>query len=523
MIDQDAPQSLDRRSFLAGTGAAIAAATLPGQAGAQAARRGGTLRVSVARRPNHLNPLRHVNEAEYMLSELMYSSLTRLGRDMRAIPDLAESWQPNDTATQWTFRLRAGARFHDGSEVQARDVVASYRAMFDPAVGSAAARNVGPIERVEEVDARTVRVNLSSPYADLPVAVAYTNAKILPAAVIDRNLAESETRDFGSGPFKLKTFDAGRICAVERFDGYFLQGKPLLDGVEQVVYPDANAEVAAFLNKATDLLLEVPQPDFDRVKGSAGVDALRTPSGRYPNLVLGCDTPPFNDPRVREALALAIDREQVLALVLEGFGQAAFDNPVSPAYRFYKETPQAARNAQRARQLLAEAGHPNGLEVTLVAANSPSIREKLAVTVRELARPAGFRINVQVMPYDTYLSQVWRKGNFYVGFYNMQPTVDGLLKLLYTSDAAWNETRWNNTAFDALVNQARATTDDARRAQLYAQAQELIVREHPAIVPCFMDLLAAKWNYVRDYQHHPRGAVYFLEEVWLAVGAPRRG
>ncbi len=513
---------LDRRQFVAGAAALLASTALAAApALAQGApRKGGVLRVSVARRPNHMSPLKHVNEAEYMLSELTYSSLTRLGRDMKPIPDLASAWETTD-AKSWNFKLR-DAQFHGGQKVTAKDVVASFRAMMDPKVASAAARNIGPIEKVEDVDAATVRITTSVPYADLPAALAYTNAKIAPAAILDKDFNLLQTEDHGSGPFKLKTFEAGRLCRVERFDNYFTKDRPHLDAVEQIVYPDANAEVAAFLNKANDLILEIPGSDYERVAKTAGVTALRTPSGRYPNLVLGCDTPPFNDPRVREALGLAIDREQVVALVLDGFGQPAHDNPISPAYRFAHATEKRQRDVNKAKQLLAAAGHPNGLDVTLIVANSPAIRERLAVTVRELTRAAGFRINVQLMPYDTYLAQIWRKGNFYVGFYNMQPTVDGIFKLLYTSDAAWNETRWNNKAFDELVTQARAATDDTARARLYAEAQTLIAKETPAIVPCFMDLLAAHWGYVQNYFHHPRGAIYYLEQVWMGDGAPKR-
>jgi peptide/nickel transport system substrate-binding protein len=127
------------------------------------------------------------------------------------------------------------------------------------------------------------------------------------------------------------------------------------------------------------------------------------------------------------------------------------------------------------------------------------------------------------MPHATYLDQVWKKGSFYIGFYNMQPTADAIFSLLYTSNAAWNETRWNNAEFDRLVGEARTTIDEAKRRQLYGDAQKLMHDQVPSIIPVFFDLLAGQRSYVQGYQLHPRGAVFRLDYVWLGDGAPRRG
>jgi len=140
-----------------------------------------------------------------------------------------------------------------------------------------------------------------------------------------------------------------------------------------------------------------------------------------------------------------------------------------------------------------------------------------------MAKEAGIKINVQTMPQATYLDQVWKKGNFYVGFYNMQPTADAIFKLLYTSDAAWNETRWNNAAFDKVVNEARGTADETKRKALYAEAQKLMNEEVPSIIPVFFDVLAAKRDWVSGYEVHPRASVFRLDYASLTDKAPKRG
>ncbi len=256
---------------------------------------------------------------------------------------------------------------------------------------------------------------------------------------------------------------------------------------------------------------------------ASGVKALRVPSGQFCNVNFGCDQKPFNDVRVRQALALTVDRAAMVDFVTEGFGSPGNDTPLNPAYRFYADLPAKKADIAKAKALLAEAGYPKGLEATLIASDRPGQRAQLAVALREMAKPAGFDIKVETMPHATYLDQVWKKGSFYVGFYNMQATADAIFSLLYTSNAAWNETRWNNTAFDKLVFEARATVDETKRRALYAQAQKLMYDEVPSIIPAFFDLLGGQRDWVEGYQLHPRGAVFRLDFVSLGANAPKRG
>jgi len=514
---------LDRRRFLAGASALGSGLVLPrAPLFAQAQKRGGTLRMSVDQAVAKLNPLLTRVNPEYLVAELLYSSLTRLGLDMAPVPDLAESWNASTDLTEWTFKLRKGVAFHDGSPCTAADVVATFEAIMDAKTASPARQNVGPIEKVTASDDTTVVFKLSAPYADLPVALAYTNAKIVPAAVVKAGLARLDREAVGTGPFKLVSFEPERLVVVERNPAFYDKGRPYLDRVQVVVYPDPTAEVSALIAGDTDLMLNTLPTEFGRLQKASGVKALRTPSGQFCNINFGCDKPPFGDPRVRQALALTIDRTAMVNFVTEGFGTPGNDTPLNAAYRFHRDLPLKKPDIAAAKKLLAEAGHPNGLEATLIASDRPGVRTQLAVATREMAKPAGFNIKVETMPHATYLDQVWKKGSFYIGFYNMQPTADAIFALLYTSNAAWNETRWNNADFDKLVNEARTTIDEAKRRQLYGDAQKLMHDQVPSIIPVFFDLLAAQRDYVQGYQLHPRGAVFRLDYVSLGDGAPKR-
>ncbi|CDZ58757.1 ABC transporter substrate-binding protein [Neorhizobium galegae] len=513
---------MKRRFFLAGTAAIFAAPAL-GLAQTAKPAKGGTLRISVDQAASVIHPLLTRVNPEYLVTELLYSNLTRLKVDMSVEPDLAESWTPNDGLTEWTFKLRKGVTFHDGSLFTAKDVVATFKAILDPATASPGRNNVGPISDIVAVDDTTVLFKLSGAYADLPVAMAYTNARIIPASIATGDLKSLSTKAVGTGPFKLVSYEPDRLIVVERNPNYYDPARPYLDRIEVQVFPDISAEGSAMIAGNVDIISTLQPTEYLRLDGNAGVEVLRTPSGQFCNINFGCDTAPFNDARVRRAIALTVDREAMVNFVTEGFGTPGNDTPLNPSYQFFKAAKQRQKNIAEAKKLLAEAGFPNGLQATLIASDRPAVRTQLAVALKEMAKEAGITINVQTMPHATYLEQVWKKGSFYVGFYNMQPTPDGIFKLLYTSDASWNETRWNNKAFDALVAEARGTIDAAKRTELYTKAQELMNEEVPSIIPSFFDVLSAKRSWVSGYQAHPRASVFRLDYASLTDKAPKRG
>jgi len=512
---------LTRRSILAAIGASPVAG-LPAAAQPKP-RRGGTLRLSVDQAASVIHPLRTRVNPEHMVSELCYSNLTTLTTNMAPLPDLALSWSANADFTEWTFKLRPGVKFSDGSPCTARDVVATYKAILDPKTASPARAIVSMIKEAAAVDDETVLFRLDTPFADLPATVAVFDARIIPAAIAQGDIDRLSRESLGTGPFKLVSYEPDRLIVVERNPHYFMPDQPYVDRIEIRVYPDISAETSALLAGDNDMAAIVANSEFGRLKGVRGVDALQVPSGQFLNVNMACDAKPFSDPRMRKALSLCVDREALVGFVALDAGAPGQDVPINQIYRYWKKEPAKKVDIAAAKKLMAEAGYPDGIDLTLVASDNPGTRTQLAVAIREMAKPAGFRITVQTMPHATYLQQVWKKGPFYIGIYNTQQTVDGVFTLLYTSDAAWNETRWNNAAFDALVAEGRRTADDAKRSEIYGKAQDLMYAETPSIIPLFFDLLAGKRSYVKDYTLHPRGHIFRFEKVWLDDGAPKRG
>lgn len=505
------------RSF--GTSQALA----QGKVSGGTPRRGGTLRLSVDQAASVIHPLRTRVNPEHMVAELCYSNLTTLTTDMAPLPDLAVSWSANADFTEWTFKLRPGVRFSDGSPCTAKDVAATYVAIGDPKTASPARAIIAMIKETVAVDDETVLFRLNTPFVDLPATVAAFDTRIIPAAIAQGDMDRLSRESVGSGPFKLAHYEPDRLIVVERNEHYFIPDQPYVDRIEIRVYPDNSAETSALLSADNDLMVITANSEFGRLKGVRGVDALEVPSGQFLNVNMACDQKPFNDPRVRKALSLCVDREALVGFVALDAGRPGEDVPVNSIYRYYKKQTPKKPDIAEAKRLLAEAGYPDGLDATLVASDNPGTRTQLGVAIREMAKPAGFRITVQTMPHATYLQQVWKKGPFYIGIYNTQQTIDAVFSLLYTSDAAWNETRWNNPEFDKLVAEGRRISDDARRSEIYGKAQDMMYAETPSIIPLFFDLLAGKRSYVKGYALHPRGHIFRFEKVWLDESAPKRG
>lgn len=498
-----------------------AAAALPGLSFAQSGTPGpgGTLKISHSTRIATLNVMKLSGPAEYPCVDMLYSGLTRIAPGKNAAdPDLAASWEANAEANVFTFNLRQGVTFHDGTPFTSADVVATFTAILDPEFGSPARPVLDMIDSVEAVDDLTVRFNLNASYADLPISTAHANARIVSAAALAGDLNDLETKPNGTGAFRLESYDSARITRLVRNDNYYIEGRPYLDAVEMHLFPDLAAETANYLSGQMDVMLNVQQADYARIAAAPGSEALRVPAGRYVNVVMRQDQPPFDDVRVRKALAMSVDRQLLVDLVLEGLGRPAYDNILSPEFQYAIDTPEIAYDPKAAKALLAEAGHPNGLKLTMVASNRPAIRGQVAIAIKQMAIAGGFDIEVQAMPHDTYLANVWRKGNFYMAYWGMQPTEDATFNLLLTSEASYEDTAWFNKEFDDLVRRGRSTSNEAERAEIYAKAQEIILRDTPYIIPMYQDVLTASRDVVEGWTVHPLNRVFYTEDVWLNRG-----
>lgn len=436
----------------------------------------------------------------FQITEKIMNRLVRPGLDGKPQPDLATEWSANADATVWTFKLRPGVKFHDGSGFDAADAVYSLERVLDPDSDSPARSAVKMISKVEALDPMTLRITLDTPFADMPLQLMDYRLRMIPEGSGD-SIAQS---GIGTGPFKVETFDAeGTTVLVANSD--YWEGAPGVARMEVIGIPDGQARLQALLGGQIDMERGVTAQQAPMLKGSSKFSIQEIPTGNWRGLVFRTDVAPFDDVRVRQAVRLAADREELVKLVLGGGGVVACDTPVEPndQYRADLSCPQ---DIERAKALLAEAGHPDGIEIYVHVATLEPTWPTLAVAYQEQAGAAGIRVNVVQTPTDGYWNAVWMKKDVAATRWNERPA-DQALHEIYLSSAKWNESYFKDPAFDDLLARARRELDFSKRRALYVEAQEYLWENAGTLIPYHVTKLIGVSSRVKNLDEVKNDAV----------------
>ena len=440
----------------------------------------GTMRVALGTTLSQLDPSKTTIGDEYIYVHLVFNGLSRIDPDMTVKPDLAESWSASEDLRTWTFKLRDGVKFHHGRTLDAEDVVATMKHILDPGTGSRARSNITMIEGVEATGPLTVQFKLTIPYAGFPDIFADRQMRIVPKDKI----GELATNPVGTGPFMFKSWSPGDRMELVKNPSYFEAGLPKLDGVTMRIIPEAAARIAALESGAIDILWSLPYEAVDKFKTSSSirVDSVSTPT--WDGVILNNERPPFNDVRVRQALALTIDKQALVELALFGQGEPTF-SPIPPSHPYFnKSLPFNPPDIAKAKKLLAEAGFPNGFDVPMQVPQEREQRVRVGVGVRDMARQAGIRINVERVPFASYTANVAGKAQMYVDGYFARPTIDTSLYPFYHSTGSWNRQLWlyKEPRVDQILDDARKTNDEAGRKALFEKFQAVVEETVPGII-----------------------------------------
>lgn len=460
-------------------GAAIAAALSVSTALTPAMAQG-TLRVALGTTLTQLDPALTTIGDEYVYVHLMFNGLSKINPDMTVSPDLAESWAASDDLKTWTFKLRSGVKFHHGKTLDAEDVVATIRRILDPKTGSRARSNLGMVESVEAVDPLTVRFRLGIAYAGFADIFADRQMRIVAKDRID-DLSKAPV---GTGPFMFKSWSPGDRLELVKNPDYYEKGAPKLDGVTLRIIPESAARLAALESGAIDILWSMPYESVDKVAKNPNLRADSVPTPTWDGVILNNAIPPFNDPRVRKALALTIDKAAIVELALFGQGSPTF-SPIPPSHPYFNKSLKFnPPDIAQARKLLAEAGFPNGLDVPMQVPQEREQRVRVGVAVRDMAKAAGIRIEVQRVPFASYTANVAGKAQMYVDGYFARPTIDTAVYPFYHSEGSWNKQLWlyKDPRVDEALDAARKTNDQKARAEIFGKFQEYVEDTVPGIV-----------------------------------------
>lgn len=473
--------------------------------------RGGVVRVGVPGSAASFDPtVETIFEALWVM-EHVYSNLIRVNTNMELEPDLALTWEPNETADQWTLTLRDGVKFHDGSDFTSEDVVATFEHLLDPASASQYRSNISMVESVEATSPTEVVFHLSSPFAEFPETLSHYQAKMLPAG----KMADLATNPIGTGPYRLDSHVPGERTVLKRFDDFYdLDGQAFLDEIQYLAIPEEATKMAALTSGSVELVNEVQPTSLPIVQNAPGIVTAETITGSHQPIVMDVSQAPFDDPRVREALKLVVDRQGLVAVVLQGHGEPAADQVVPPSDPMYGNVAIPDPDLERARELLAEAGYADGLDLVLHTTPGRAGMLETALTFKDMAAGAGVNVEVVSHPVDAFWAEFWKKTPFFVSNWIGRPTAEMMLSQLYMCDSSGSETRWCNPDFDALIMDARATLDPEARHDLLTQAQQLLSDDGPVIVPYFRSYISGASSRLQGFAPHP---LRFLDlrRAWL--------
>jgi peptide/nickel transport system substrate-binding protein len=488
--------------------------------------KGGTLRVGM--------PVQALNDPhtyEWYQSDIarqVVQYLTRTGQDNITRPDLLAKWEASDDLKTWTLFLRPEVKWHDGRPFVADDVVWNLQHLLDPATGSSAltlmkgymlTETTGAdgkasvalwdANAIEKVDDHTVRLNLKAPQLAVPEHLFHYPMHMLDPAENGQFGPGSN----GTGPFTLVEAEVGVKATLEAYADYWGEG-PHLDRIEIIdLGEDSSTQLNALESNQIDLMRTLDVSLLDRAKSMEHAIIYDTGTTRTAVARVHVDEKPFDDPRVRKAMRLALDAPKILELVYVGYGLPGEHHHVAPLHPEYADVGSMPRDLAAAKQLLADAGYPNGVDLTLVAPSDPSWMLSTVQAMQVMWAEAGIRVQLDVRPSAQYWD-IWMDVPF--GFTSWAPRPLGVmvLSLAYKSGAVWNESRYANPEFDTLLGEAEAMLDIEERRAVMAKIERIMQEDGPIMQPIWASVFAASSDRVVGFKVHPASWI-FGEELAL--------
>jgi peptide/nickel transport system substrate-binding protein len=499
----------------------VALPLLTPPADAQAPKRGGTLTVGNDEDAVGLDPHLSVAFASSNYFEHVYSGLLRFNSKMELEGDLASSWDIPDPRT-YVFKLRKGVKFHNGREMTAEDVRYSIERIRDPKNGSVLRSVYTTVERVETPEAYTVRLKLAKPDAALLGMLATRASYVVPKEEVEKH-GTLQKDAVGTGPFKLAEYVPGSHTRFVRNDQYFEPGLPYLDGFTIQVIKDESSRLAALRKGTVDLTWIKATEIEELARREKGIVSADTPEARHLYVWLNTRQAPFNNVKLRQAVAASLNRQEIIDTVLLGRGKLTTAIPpatvpfvLSPqetaALPFYK--PDVAL----AKKLMAEGGQPNGFEFTLkTAAHSPDYVPAAQVMQRQLAK-AGINLKIEQVEWGALLNLARTGGDFHsIAFARIwYPDPEGYTYDTLHSKGSFNVGGYSSPDSDRMLDEQRATTDTAKRVAQWKDLQRLWAQEVPIIFPYAMRTRFNAWRpNVKGFQAMANSSRIYLRETWV--------
>ncbi len=448
---------------------------------------GETLRVLLSSQLTTLEPQETTDTDSAAVRYQIYNGLLRMTEGGQAVADLADSWEINDDGTVYTFLLKDGIAFHDGTPLDAEAVVASFeRLIADDRDTSSSAYFKPIVASVEATGDLEVTFTLNEPFAPFLNTLAHPAGHVMSPAAIAEYGDEVGQNPVGTGPYRFVEWVRGERLVLERNDDYFA-GTPPLAGIEYRIVPEASTRVALLETGEADVILRVSPDEAQRLDGTEGVTLKTTPTSRAMFVAINLTRAPFDDARVRQAINHAVN---VRGLIDALFGEEVpqLDSALAPNVFGYVPTKTYEYDPDGARALLAEAGYePGDITIQFWSPNGRYVQDAtVAQAIAQDLEAFGFDVDLRLFgDFSEYIQVAFVEDRGDMMLLGWAPSTleaeGGLYQILHgdRAGAFANNSGYDDADVNRLIEEARAETTDEGRIEKYAEAQEIIMEDAP--------------------------------------------
>ncbi|ADU51576.1 extracellular solute-binding protein family 5 [Thermaerobacter marianensis DSM 12885] len=465
-----------------------------------------TITIGINADPPNLDPAMSSALVDRYVQNSIFDKLYELDENLQVVPELAEALpEVSEDGKVYTIRLRQGITFHDGTPVNADAVVFNLERYLNP--DSARYSELSAVDRVEKVDEYTVRIVLKQPYSPLLYTLTDRAGMIASPKAIQEAGDQFGQHPVGSGPFKFESRIKGDQIVLVKNPNYWREGLPKADKIVWKVVTDDNVKVVNLKAGQLDIIDTVPAQSIADLQSNANLKVDIGPGLGFQGIYLNTEKEPFNDPYLRRAVDLAIDRATLVRVVFQDTADPGYGPfpPGSPAAEASGEPPQ--RNLDEVKNLLAQGGQPDGFRFTLKTGTGP-VTQQIAQVIKDMLADAGIEMEIQQVEFGSLLDDT-DSGNFQAAAlgWSGRPDPDGNIYPWFYTGGSQNDSRYSNPQVDRLLDQARQVLDMNQRLELYRQVMEQVHRDAPYIYLYYPKNVKAYSAKVQGFVNYPDGII----------------
>jgi peptide/nickel transport system substrate-binding protein len=495
----------------------IAAQPTQAPAAKVAAKPGGSLKIGGETPFNDLDP--HTVRIGWHIHTManVYSGLVRPSPDLLPQPDLATKWEFKDPQTV-EFTLRQGVKFHDGRELVADDVKYTFERILDKNFAAAYASYVDSVDSIQATEKYKAVFKLKRPDAALINNLMMPSMGIVDKQTVEKNGGNLKTAMNGTGPFKFKEHVPDQRLVLVKNPDYYIQGQPLVDELVFVPLANETARTNALRSGEVDYIEPVAPKDVNALRNDRSLVVTGGPNLSFVGISLNNSKKPFDNVKVRQALAYTISREEIAAKAFDGFAQPLYGPPLIPPYWAGNTDKYYSIDINKAKGLLAEAGYPNGFKTTITTGTTTSYHAAFAAVVQSELKKIG--VDVEILTIDGAVANK----NWISGDYEMYPIrwwgsdfidPDGAFRPTFTTTGSYNNSRASNEQFDKLIARGLEVTSTDERKAVYKDAMKVLADFQPWVFLVAFDRFQAMKTAVKNYTAFPNGSHWSFRELWI--------